>query len=146
MISQLLAKFDPPDLSSIHVRHNRWLNGCALYVEEKRKGIRLFQSQSIFCKINNQFHVNPFPESSYSERYMGSPLDTDNYPSYSSSSLLGGRVRWMRGRDFFLAHGTADRNVHFQHGMLLARELVNHGIRFKQQVCVMGELRNFLFK
>ena len=65
---------------------------------------------------------------------MGSPLDNENYHSYSRSSLLGGRVKWLSGKDFFLAHGTADKNVHFQHGMLLARELVKHGIRYKQQV------------
>ncbi len=42
--------------------------------------------------------------------------------------------RYLRGKDFFLAHGMADRNVHFQHGMVLAKELVRNNVQFKQQV------------
>ncbi len=49
--------------------------------------------------------------------------------------------RYLRGKDFFLAHGMADRNVHFQHSMVLAKELVRSGVQFKQQVWWKRELR-----
>ncbi len=37
-------------------------------------------------------------------------------------------------RKLFLVHGTADDNVHMQHSMVLAKELVKEGVLFKQQV------------
>ena len=40
--------------------------------------------------------------------------------------------RYMK--DLFLVHGMADRNVHVQHSMLLAKELIRHGVPFQQQV------------
>ena len=35
---------------------------------------------------------------------------------------------------FYLVHGTADNNVHFQHSMVLARHLAKKDIFFQQQV------------
>ena len=37
-------------------------------------------------------------------------------------------------RKLYLVHGTRDDNVHLQHSMMLAKELVRQGIMFKQQV------------
>lgn len=43
-------------------------------------------------------------------------------------------------RKLFLVHGTADDNVHMQHSMVLAKELVKEGVLFKQQVNVQGRI------
>ena len=81
-------------------------------------------------------HASFFSASAYSERYLGLPTPEDNFAGYEASSLIGGyggeRAKYI-GR-IFLAHGMADRNVHVQHSMLLAKELIRHGVPFQQQV------------
>jgi len=72
-----------------------------------------------------------FYESAYTERYMGLPLPTENFRGYQKSSLLE-QSKWINGKDFFLAHGMADRNVHFQNSMILAKTLVSHNVPFEQ--------------
>ena len=76
-----------------------------------------------------------FSASAYSERFLGLP--EDNFAGYEASSLIGGygseRARYIK-RPLFLVHGMADRNVHLQHSMLLAKELIRHGVPFQQQV------------
>lgn len=72
-------------------------------------------------------------ESAYSERYLGMPNASSNMAAYDKSSLLG-RAGAIKGKGFFLAHGMADRNVHFRHSMLFAKELVEEGVVFQQQV------------
>jgi dipeptidyl aminopeptidase/acylaminoacyl peptidase len=64
---------------------------------------------------------------------MGLPLPTENFRGYQRSSLID-RCEWIRGKEFFLAHGMADRNVHFQNSMILAKTLVTHNIPFEQHV------------
>ena len=75
--------------------------------------------------------------SAYSERYLGLP--EDNFSGYEASSLVnggyaGGGERARRVERLFLVHGMADRNVHVQHSMILAKELIRHGVPFQQQV------------
>ena len=64
---------------------------------------------------------------------MGQPTKEDNYKGYEDASLVD-RTRWLRGKEFFLAHGMADRNVHVQHSMILAARLARDNIPFEQQV------------
>ena len=64
---------------------------------------------------------------------MGLPLPTENFRGYQKSSLLE-QSKWISGKDFFLAHGMADRNVHFQNSMILAKTLVSHNVPFEQHV------------
>ena len=80
-----------------------------------------------------QFLYFFLPESAYTERYMGLPLPTENFRGYQKSSLLE-QSKWINGKDFFLAHGMADRNVHFQNSMILAKTLVSHNVPFEQHV------------
>ena len=54
-----------------------------------------------------------FYESAYTERYMGLPLPSENFRGYQKSSLIE-RCQGIEGKEFFLAHGMADRNVHIQ--------------------------------
>lgn len=50
--------------------------------------------------------------------------------------MSGDRAKYMSSAEkgIFLVHGMADRNVHVQHTMVLAKELIRHGVPFKQQV------------
>lgn len=60
-------------------------------------------------------------------------LLTDNPDGYRNSSLLG-RVEGLRNKQFYLVHGTADDNVHFQQSMELAARLERADIEFEQMV------------
>ena len=87
-----------------------------------------------------------FPESAYTERYMGLPLPAENFRGYQKSSLIeqlcqktlenspGTQCQNIDGKEYFLAHGMADRNVHFQNSMIIAKVLVNKNIPFEQHV------------
>lgn len=70
-------------------------------------------------------------DSAYTERIMGLP--SDNMAGYERANLLT-RVEKLRGKKFFLVHGTADDNVHFQHSMMLVKELTKHNIMHRTQV------------
>ncbi|XP_034241938.1 venom dipeptidyl peptidase 4 [Thrips palmi] len=74
-------------------------------------------------------------DSAYAERYMGVPNVTGNYKGYNDADLTR-RADGFRGSDkmFYLVHGSADDNVHFQHSMMLARALTGSGVLFRQQV------------
>ena len=66
---------------------------------------------------------------------MGMPNVTGNYKGYNDADLTR-RGDGFRGSDkmFYLVHGSADDNVHFQHSMMLARALTASGVLFRQQV------------
>ncbi|KAE8740739.1 hypothetical protein FOCC_FOCC013759 [Frankliniella occidentalis] len=74
-------------------------------------------------------------DSAYAERYMGVPNVTGNYKGYNDADLTR-RGDGFRGSDkmFFLVHGSADDNVHFQHSMMLSRALTAAGVLYRQQI------------
>ena len=74
-------------------------------------------------------------DSAYTERYMGMPGPDGNWKGYENSDLSAKAVRFF-GKNFFLIHGTADDNVHFQQSMVLVRALVDYNILFRLQVCL----------
>ena len=71
-------------------------------------------------------------DSAYTERFMGLPSYNDNWKGYRESDLTEMADRF-RGRNLFLIHATGDKNVHFQHSMVLAKRLVAANITFRQQ-------------
>ena len=75
---------------------------------------------------------------------MDLPLPTENYGGYQKSSILE-RSEWINGKEFFLAHGMADRNVHFQHSMILAKKLVSQNVPFEQHVSSVLRLLKYRF-
>ena len=78
--------------------------------------------------------VAPWPaDSVYTERYMGLPTPDDNLAAYESSDVTR-MADNFRGKKFFLIHGTADDNVHYQQSMMLARVLEKADILFDSQV------------
>jgi len=74
-----------------------------------------------------------FYDTIYTERYMGLPRVDDNAEGYATSSLLTDQVAAsLRDKSYFLIHGTADDNVHYQHAMLLSRLLQRRDVYFTQ--------------
>jgi hypothetical protein len=75
-------------------------------------------------------------DSAYAERYMGLPNASGSYKGYEEADV-NLRVEKLRDKMFYLVHGTADDNVHFQQSMTLAKNLANKGVLFRQQVNII---------
>ena len=41
-------------------------------------------------------------------------------------------------RNFMIIHGTADTYVHKEHSLMLAKALIDQEVKFRQQVCIVG--------
>ncbi|XP_045623531.1 venom dipeptidyl peptidase 4 isoform X2 [Procambarus clarkii] len=68
----------------------------------------------------------------YTERYMGLPTPEDNFAAYDYSDVTR-NVSNFKNKEFFLIHGTADDNVHYQQSMMLSRALEVEDILFRSQ-------------
>uniref|UniRef100_A0A671YFT4 Inactive dipeptidyl peptidase 10-like n=1 Tax=Sparus aurata TaxID=8175 RepID=A0A671YFT4_SPAAU len=69
--------------------------------------------------------------SAFSERYLGSPSTEEN--KYQASKVLL-NMKGLQGGTLFLAHGTADANVHFQHSAELIKHLIKIGANYTMQI------------
>lgn len=76
-----------------------------------------------------------FADTMYTERYMDTPQA--NPEGYERADVIQ-QAEALRGRQYLLAHGTDDDNVHFQHSMLLAKQLQHKDIDFEQMVSIIG--------
>ncbi|XP_075212490.1 venom dipeptidyl peptidase 4-like [Lycorma delicatula] len=71
-------------------------------------------------------------DSIYTERYMGLPTLEDNQIGYNESDVTR-NVGNFRNKLFYLIHGNADDNVHYQQSMALSRAFELNDILFYQQ-------------
>ncbi|XP_029941775.1 inactive dipeptidyl peptidase 10-like [Salarias fasciatus] len=69
--------------------------------------------------------------SSFSERYLGPPSTEDS--RYQASRVLPS-MRGVQGGAVFLAHGTADAHVHFQHSAELIKHFIQIGANYTLQM------------
>ncbi|XP_023282846.1 inactive dipeptidyl peptidase 10-like isoform X1 [Seriola lalandi dorsalis] len=69
--------------------------------------------------------------SAFSERYFGLPSTEEN--RYQASKVLP-NLKGLQGGTLFLAHGTADANVHFQHSAELIKHLIKIGANYTMQI------------
>ncbi|XP_029929024.1 inactive dipeptidyl peptidase 10-like [Myripristis murdjan] len=69
--------------------------------------------------------------SAFSERYFGSPSTEES--RYQASKVLP-NMKGLPGGTLFLAHGTADANVHFQHSAELIKHLIKIGANYTMQI------------
>ncbi|CRK90577.1 CLUMA_CG004279, isoform A [Clunio marinus] len=71
-----------------------------------------------------------FYDTIYTERYMGIDPNATNYLEGDTSTP--DHIDMIGKHDFFLIHGNADDNVHYQNSMVLARALERKDIMFDQ--------------
>ncbi|XP_026157840.1 inactive dipeptidyl peptidase 10-like [Mastacembelus armatus] len=69
--------------------------------------------------------------SAFSERYFGLPSTEEN--RYQASKVLSD-MKGLQGGALFLAHGTADANIHFQHTAELIKHLIKIGANYTMQI------------
>ncbi|XP_041822011.1 inactive dipeptidyl peptidase 10-like [Chelmon rostratus] len=69
--------------------------------------------------------------SAFSERFLGSPSTEES--KYQASKVLP-NMKGLQGGTLFLAHGTADANVHFQHSAELIKHLIKIGANYTMQI------------
>ncbi|XP_058468307.1 inactive dipeptidyl peptidase 10-like isoform X1 [Solea solea] len=69
--------------------------------------------------------------SAFSERYFGLLSSEEN--RYQAARVLT-NMKGLQGRNLFLAHGTADANVHFQHSAELIKHLIKIGANYTMQI------------
>ncbi|CAG0878665.1 unnamed protein product [Darwinula stevensoni] len=69
-------------------------------------------------------------DSTYTERFMGVPAG--NEEGYEQTDLTR-RVKDFQGKFFYLIHGNADDNVHYQQSMMLSKALEKGDVLFRQQ-------------
>jgi len=72
-----------------------------------------------------------FYDTIYTERYMGEPKD--NRAGYTAGDITRSEnIAGIKNHKFFLVHGNADDNVHYQQSMVLARALEKADVVFEQ--------------
>nr|XP_053603548.1 venom dipeptidyl peptidase 4-like [Plodia interpunctella] len=67
----------------------------------------------------------------YTERYMGLPTAEDNLNGYIAGDITL-MAKLLQGHDFFVIHGNADDNVHYQNAAKLLKALQELDIPFEQ--------------
>lgn len=72
---------------------------------------------------------------------MGLPTPDDNLIAYDDSDLAK-YAENFKGKQFYLIHGTADDNVHYQQSLMLAKALENVDVLFRQQVRAISVILN----
>lgn len=64
---------------------------------------------------------------------MGLPTKKDNLCGYNNTDLTN-QVDKFRNKHYFIIHGNADDNVHYQNSMLFVKALEVSDVMFMQQV------------
>ena len=68
-----------------------------------------------------------FTDTVYTERYMGLPTNDSNLQGYLASDVTS-KVENFRNKLYYLIHGNADDNVHYQQSMALSKALEHEDI------------------
>ncbi|GAB4284841.1 MAG: S9 family peptidase [Marinilabiliales bacterium] len=122
--AKYLGSLDFVDASRIGIQG--WSYGGYMATLCMTKGNEYFKAGIAVAPVTNWRYY----DSIYTERYMGLPQD--NPDGYDENSPIN-FVRKLKG-PYFLIHGTADDNVHFQNTVELVNELIQSDKDFKLMI------------
>ncbi|XP_068620784.1 uncharacterized protein [Battus philenor] len=126
ILRQVLDRFGFIDRERVAIWGHSY-GGYATLLTLLRDDDHLFQCGVSGAPVTSWLYYNTM----YTERYMGLPTPEDNLAGYEAGdvTLL---VEKLRGHDFYIMHGNADDNVHYQNAAKLMRALQELNIPFEQ--------------
>lgn len=126
ILRQVLDRYPFMDRTRVGIWGHSY-GGYATLLTMLKDDEKLFQCGVSGAPVTSWLYYNTM----YTERYMGLPTPEDNLKGYEDGdvTLLAEK---LRGHDFFLMHGNADDNVHFQNAAKLMTALQKLDIPFEQ--------------
>ncbi|KAJ8729568.1 hypothetical protein PYW08_001149 [Mythimna loreyi] len=126
ILKQVLDRYSFLDRTRVGIWGHSY-GGYATLLTMLKDDEKLFQCGVSGAPVTSWLYYNTM----YTERYMGLPTTEDNLKGYQDGdvTLLAEK---LRGHDFFLMHGNADDNVHFQNAAKLMTALQQLDIPFEQ--------------
>lgn len=74
-------------------------------------------------------------DTAYTERYLGFATTGDNLAGYNNTDIMN-KVENFRDKNYLIAHGMADDNVHYMHATQLIQALARAEILFRQNAYI----------
>ncbi|CAF4768026.1 unnamed protein product [Pieris macdunnoughi] len=126
ILKQVLDRYQFIDRSRVGIWGHSY-GGYATLLTLLHDDENLFQCGVSGAPVTSWLYYNTM----YTERYMGLPTPEDNLEGYQRGdvTLLAEK---LRGRNFYLMHGNADDNVHYQNAAKLMKALQERDIPFEQ--------------
>ncbi|CAK1549747.1 unnamed protein product [Leptosia nina] len=126
ILSQILDRYGFIDRNRVGIWGHSY-GGYATLLTLIKDQANLFQCGVSSAPVTSWLYYNTM----YTERYMGLPTADDNLSGYDRGDVTK-LVESLRGRNFFLMHGNADDNVHYQNAAKLMKSLQELNIPFEQ--------------
>ncbi|XP_026324416.1 uncharacterized protein LOC113233504 [Hyposmocoma kahamanoa] len=126
ILRQVLQQFPVIDQSRIGIWGHSY-GGYATLLTLLHDDEHLFSCGVSGAPVTSWLYYNTM----YTERYMGRPTEEDNLKGYEAGdvTLL---AKKLEGHDFYIMHGNADDNVHYQNAAKLMTALQELNIPFEQ--------------
>ncbi|XP_063839135.1 uncharacterized protein LOC135088176 [Ostrinia nubilalis] len=126
ILKQVLERYEFIDPSRVAIWGHSY-GGYATLLTLLHDDEHMFQCGVSGAPVTSWLYYNTM----YTERYMGLPTEEDNLSGYQAGdvTLLAEK---LRGHDFYIMHGNADDNVHYQNAVKLYRALQELEIPFEQ--------------
>uniref|UniRef100_A0A2A4JET8 Venom dipeptidyl peptidase 4 n=1 Tax=Heliothis virescens TaxID=7102 RepID=A0A2A4JET8_HELVI len=134
ILKQVLDRYQFIDRSRVGIWGHSY-GGYATLLTLLHDDDHLFQCGVSGAPVTSWIYYNTM----YTERYMGLPTEEDNLSGYQAGdvNLLAEK---LRGHDFYIMHGNADDNVHYQNAAKLMRALQELDIPFEQMVIIFRQV------
>ncbi|KAL4715115.1 hypothetical protein ACJJTC_012162 [Scirpophaga incertulas] len=126
ILRQVLEKYQFIDRARVGIWGHSY-GGYATLLTLAHDDSHLFKCGVAGAPVTSWLYYNTM----YTERYMGRPFEEDNLSGYEAGdvTLLAEK---LRGHDFYIMHGNADDNVHYQNAAKLYKALAKLNIPFNQ--------------
>ncbi|KAF9412318.1 hypothetical protein HW555_009156 [Spodoptera exigua] len=126
ILRQVLERFPFIDRTRVGIWGHSY-GGYATLLTMLKDDEKLFQCGVSGAPVTSWLYYNTM----YTERYMGRPREDDNLKGYQAGDVTL-MAEKLRGHDFFIMHGNADDNVHYQNAAKLIKALQDLDIPFEQ--------------